>query len=124
MPGSELNDECNTSATGGDHDTGAVYRTALLRDENDRDEALIGKQIVTVGYAIGIVILSIGLVILTVTLAILCFLYPAKANSFLVLLASPIAVLVMTNAINISRLFRSAKKIKDAKAIEDAEKHR
>ena len=72
-------------------------------------EDILNKQMMTTAYAIGVVILSIGIVILTLTLAVLCFLYPDKANAFMVLLGSPVVLLIVSNSFRLGRLIKTSK---------------
>jgi hypothetical protein len=63
-------------------------------------------------YAMGIVILSAGIVILTITMAVLCFLFPDKANAFLVILGSPVVWLIVRNAFKMARIMKDAAEAK------------
>jgi hypothetical protein len=73
-------------------------------------------------YATGIIVFAFGLTILTVTLPILCFLYPDKANAFLVLLASPVAVMVLANTFKLGEVIKAIDKLSTkTKALEDGQ---
>jgi hypothetical protein len=92
-------------------DSGSGDRDRAL-SESDEAQSLI----LTRAYATCIVILSIGLTILVITLPILGFLYPDKANAFLVLLASPVAVMVLANTFKLGSILRSVDKLKSKTA--------
>lgn len=107
-------DACDVSPDRGDTPVIVEHRH-LSRSHS----ASLEREIMTVAYAIGIVVLSFGVVALTITLSVLCFMYPDKANAFLVLLASPIALLVLSNTVKITKLLQRKKERKERNGICD-----
>jgi hypothetical protein len=111
-PEDACNDACNA---------GAFKRHSRIGFSNKYtaefpEREALSTYIMTIAYAMGVIILTIGAVTLTITLAVLCFLYPDKANAFVVLLGSPIAVMVITNTVRLAKLIRyKAKAIENAK---------
>jgi hypothetical protein len=73
-----------------------------------RSEAatILTNNIMISAYATVLVVLSIGVVVLTVVLMVLCFFYPEKANALLLLIASPMALMVLEHAMKLFRLIK------------------
>ena|SRR5258708_4436907 len=105
MSGGANDDTSNVSPIGRDSITRSERRSISASD--------VDPQIMTIAYAIGVIVFSIGIVILTITMAVLSFLFPDKANSFLVLLASPIALLVISNTFKVGKMIKMTAETKE-----------
>lgn len=92
--GSELND---ASSSGGSSDNVVTGRSGAS-DFARENEGILNSRVMVIAYAISVVILAVGLVVFTVMLGYLCFMYPDKANAFLILLGSPLAAVVVMHA--------------------------